>query len=151
MKATLLYRIASGLLIFFAVAHTIGLMKLPSPQSAAVWAAMESVHFQAMGANSSYGGFYIGFGLTITAYLLFSAFLAWNLSVIARNNPQAVASLGWAFFLVQLAGFALACIYFFLAPIIVSGLIAICLGWAAWMVTAASRVSSRHEVSPCAT
>ncbi len=93
MKATLLYRIASVLLILFAGGHTFGFLnfKPPSPEARAVLDAMKNVHFQVRGASFSYDGFYTGFGLTVTAYLLFSAFLAWHLGALANNNPQAMA------------------------------------------------------------
>jgi hypothetical protein len=48
MKATVLYRIASGLLVLFAVGHTLGFLnfKPPSPEGLAVREAMNNVHFQ---------------------------------------------------------------------------------------------------------
>lgn len=138
MKPTVLYRIASGLLILFAVSHTIGLFSDPPTSEAnAARVAMDSAHFKFMGADCSYGQFYIGFGLLFTAYLLFSAYLAFYLGNLAGKNPTAIAGLGWAFFTVQLASLALSWIYFFIAPVAVSALIAICLGWAALLVKGA--------------
>jgi len=136
MKATLLYRIASVLLILFAAGHTIGFLKFkpPTPEAAAVWDAMNNVHFQVGRASFSYGGFYIGFGLLATAYLLFSAFLAWHLGGLAATNRQAIGALGWAFFMLQLASLALSWSYFFLPPVVLSALVAACTGWAAWQV-----------------
>jgi len=92
VNATLLYRIASVLLVLFAAGHTFGFMRFkPStPDALAVRDAMNNVHFQVRGANFSYGGFYTGFGLTITVYLLFSAFLAWHLGGLARAHPDVV-------------------------------------------------------------
>jgi hypothetical protein len=83
MKPTVLYRIASVLLILFAVGHTVGFLtfKAPSPEARAVWDAMNNVHFHVRSGSFSYGGFYIGFGLFVTAYMLFSAFLAWHLGL----------------------------------------------------------------------
>jgi len=136
MKATLLYRIASVLLILFAAGHTIGFLKFkpPTPEAAAVWDAMNNVHFQVGRASFSYGGFYIGFGLFATAYLLFSAFLAWHLGGLAATNRPAIGALGWAFFMLQLASLALSWSYFFLPPVVLSALVAACTGWAAWQV-----------------
>jgi len=136
MKATLLYRIAAVLLILFAAGHTIGFLKFkpPTPEAAAVWDAMNHVHFQVGRASFSYGGFYIGFGLFATAYLLFSAFLAWYLGGLAATNRQAIGALGWAFFMLQLASLALSWSYFFLPPVVLSALVAACTGWAAWQV-----------------
>jgi hypothetical protein len=137
MKATSLYRIASGLLVIFAVTHTSGLLtfKSDSSQVPGVREAMDNVHFQFMGTNCSYGDFYIGFGLLLTAYLLFSAFMAWLLGDIARKTPQTIRGLAWGFFTVQIANLGLSWMYFFLAPAATSALVAVCLGWAALLVT----------------
>lgn len=136
MNATLLYRIAAVLLVLFALGHTIGFLKLKAPtqEALAVREAMDSVHFQVRGASFSYGGFYVGFGLYVTAYVLFSAFLAWHLSGLAARDPRAIGALGWAFFAVHLAGLALSCIYFSAVPAVFSALLAACLGWAALLV-----------------
>ena len=136
MKPTLLYRIAAGLLVVFAASHTYGLLTLTSPEVRGVREAMNDVHFQLMGTNCSYGGFYIGFGLLFTAYLLFSAFLAWHLGGLARKNPETIGALGWSLFTVQVVNLVLSWMYFFPAPVVVSALAAVCLGWAAWLVTA---------------
>ena len=140
MKATVLFRIASGLLVLFAVGHTLGFLnfKPPSPEGLAVREAMNNVHFQVRNASFSYGGFYRGFGLFVTAYLLFSAFLAWYLSGLASTNPQAIGALGWAFFALQLASLGLSWVYFFAAPTVLSALVALCVGWAAWLVHAST-------------
>ena len=137
MKPTLLYRIASGLLVVFAASHTYGLLSFTAstPEARAVREAMNSVHFQIMGTNCSYGGFYIGFGLLFTAYLLFSAFLAWHLGDLARRNPETIGTLAWSLFTVQVVNVVLSWVYFFPAPVTVSALAAVCLGWAAWLVT----------------
>ncbi|HYL04899.1 MAG TPA: hypothetical protein VE075_02605, partial [Thermoanaerobaculia bacterium] len=78
-------------------------------------------------------GFYVGFGLYVTVYLLFSAFLAWYLGDLAVRDPQAIGALGWAFFAVQVASFALSWIYFSAAPALFSGLVAALTGWAAFL------------------
>ena len=136
MNATLIYRIASALLVLFAAGHTFGFMRFkPSaPEALAVRDAMNNVHFQVRGADFSYGRFYTGFGLTITVYLLFSAFLAWHLGGLARAHPEAVGVLGWVFVAVQVAMVVLSWLYFSIAPAVLSVLIALCLVWAAWLV-----------------
>jgi hypothetical protein len=118
MKPTFLYRIASGLLVVFAASHTYGLLtfKAASPEARAVREAMNNVHFQFMGADCSYGNFYIGFGLLFTAYLLFSAFLAWHLGGLARKTPQTIGTLAWSFFTVLVATLALSWMYFLACP-----------------------------------
>jgi CRISPR/Cas system endoribonuclease Cas6 (RAMP superfamily) len=141
MKATLLYRIASVSFVLFAAGHTFGFLnfKPPTPEGLAVRDAMNNVHF---GPNLSYGAFYVGFGLYVTVYLLFSAFLAWHLARLAGRLPQAIGALGWAFFAVQLASLALSCVYFAAPPAVLSALVAACLGWAMWQVRGAEAGSA---------
>lgn len=133
MNTTLLYRIAAVLLILFAAAHTFGFLSFtpPTPEGVAVRDAMNNVHFQIRNHSYSYGNFYRGFGLFATAYLLFVAFLAWHLGAIAAKHPQAIGSLAWVFFGLQLVSMALSWIYFAPPPAISSGLVAACVGWAA--------------------
>ena len=136
MKATSLYRIASVFFILFAAGHTFGFLSLkpPSEEARAVFDGMNNVHFQVRGTSFSYGGFYRGFGLSITVQLLFSAFLAWHLGTLASNNPQAIGLLGWIFMVVQVASLVLSWKYFSAAPAMLSAIVAVCLGWAAWLV-----------------
>ncbi len=130
MKATWLYRTAAVLLVLFAAGHTYGFLKFkpPSDEGAAVWAVMNTVHFQLQGHSYTYAGFYVGFGLFVTAYLLFSAYLAWHLGGLARKNPQAIGALGWVFFALQVVSVVLSVQYFFLQPAVISGLVAACAG-----------------------
>lgn len=139
MNATLLYRIASVLLALFALGHTVGFLKFKpaSTDGLAVREAMTNVQFQIGGAKFTYGGFYTGFGLFATAYVVFAAFLAWHLGGLASTTPRAIGALGWEFFALQLVSLALSWIYFLPPPVVLSGLIAICTGWAAWLVRAA--------------
>jgi hypothetical protein len=139
-RAKLLFRIASVLLVLFAAGHTFGFLRFkpPSPEAQVVRHAMDSVRFQAGRGNFSYGGFYTGFGLYITVYLLFAAFLAWHLGSFAGTNPRAIRPLAWAFFAVQVVSLVLSLIYFSAAPAAMSALLAVCLGWAAWLVERAA-------------
>ena len=95
---------------------------------------MRTVHFAVRGKSLSYSGVYTGFGLYVTAYLLFSAFLAWHLSGLAGTDPHSIGALGWAFCAVQVASLVLSWIYFLPPPTVLSALLAACLGWAAWLV-----------------
>jgi hypothetical protein len=138
MKASLLYRIASVVLILFAAGHTFGFLgfRPPTPEGIAVFDAMNQVHFEVQGASYSYGAFYRGFGLFVSVYLVFAALLAWHLGGLAREMPQAIGALGWMFFVVQLASLGLGWVYFSAAPAAFSAVAAICVGWAAWQAPA---------------
>lgn len=110
MKAALLFRISAVVLLLFAVLHTIGFLRFvpPTPEGVAVRDAMDSVQFTVKGATYSYGHFYRGFGLFITAELLLEAVLAWALASMARRGVAETALLGGALTLVQIAGAAIA-------------------------------------------
>lgn len=136
MSATTCYRIATGLFVLFALGHTVGFLRFvpPTPEGLAVRDAMTNVHFSVRGADFSYGGFYRGFGLYCTLYLVFSALLTWHLGQLARTDPGAVGPLGWMLAIVQAGGFALSWIYFSPPPAVFSAVLAFLLGAAAWLV-----------------
>jgi len=138
MNATVLYRSASILYLLFAAGHTYGSLKFkaPTPEGRAVIESMNNVHFQVRGATFSYGGFYQGMTLTVTVFLLSYAALSWMLGTLARENPQAIQGFGWVLFLSQLVLIGLSWKYFSAAPAAFSTVTAICLGWAAWLVSA---------------
>jgi hypothetical protein len=131
MTARLFYRIAAIVFVLFAAGHTFGFLSLKAPtaEAEAVRIAMDRAQFH---NGLSFGGFYVGLGLYVSLYLLFSAFLAWHLGNLAATMPKAISSIGWSFFALQLASVALSCIFFGTPPAVFSGLVALCLGTAAW-------------------
>jgi len=128
MKSVWLYRIAAVILILFTAGHTFGFLNFrpPTPEGVAVRDAMNRVAFTAGGSTVTYGGFYKAFGLDISMYLAFSAFLAWHLSVLARRAPKAIGGLGWAFVLLQIGGVALSWVYFGPVQVAFGAMVAIC-------------------------
>ena len=136
MTATLLYRIASVILLLFAAGHTYGFLKFrpETPAGNTVADAMTSVTFEYRGKEYSYGGFYRGFGLCLTAYMLFSAYLSWRLGSLAAAAPKAIGALGWAFAILQAALLGLSAVYFFPQTLVFSALTVIATAWAAWLV-----------------
>lgn len=132
MKSVWLYRIAAVVFLLFATGHSFGFLtfKAPTAEGRAVLESMNAVHFTVGGTSFSYGGFYRGFGLFVTLYLLFSAFLAWHLGGLVRSAPHAIGALGWVFAIVQLLSFGLSWTYFAAAPATLSGAVAICLATA---------------------
>ena len=136
MSAKLLYRIASVLLLLFTLGHTVGFLsfKPPTAEGIAVRDSMANVHFKVGGGDYSYGNFYRGFGLFNSIFLLFSAVLAWHLGTLAARDPQAIGVVGWAFCLAMVGSLVLCWTYFNPIATTLSALVAICLGWAAWLV-----------------
>jgi hypothetical protein len=133
MSATLLYRISAAILVLFAAGHTFGFLSFtpPTPEGVAVRDAMNNVYFTAAGSKLSYGGFYRGFGLSITINTLFMALLSWHLGTVARTAPETIGMIAWGFFAVQVLGIALSFKYFAAGPAALSCILAVLLGWAA--------------------
>jgi hypothetical protein len=146
MKARTLFRIASVWFVLFTAGHTFGFLnfKAPTPEAAAVRAAMDRTQF--LGGHS-FGGFYVGFGLYISLYLLFSAVLAWHLGDLAAKAPNAIGTMGWSFCGIQLASLALCCIYFGIPQAVFSTVEVVCLGWATWRArSGAAAISTSSSV-----
>jgi hypothetical protein len=146
MKATILFRITAIMFLIFAAGHTFGFLtfKPPTEQGLAVREAMNNVHFEVQGKIFSYGGFYRGFGLSATASMLFEAFLAWYLGRMAKRNAHEVTAIGWAFFTLQLSGLVMAWLYFGIAPMILSAIVAAMIGTATWLASSGQERSSEN-------
>jgi hypothetical protein len=128
-----LYRISSCLLLFFCATHTIGGMFSRPGRGAeadAVLSSMKSVKFAVQGANCTYYGFYFGFGIMVSIFLLFSAVLAWHLGGIDAEGRAALSPVAWAFFASHAATAVLSWVYFFIAPGVTATVIAVLLGLA---------------------
>jgi hypothetical protein len=144
-RATILFRITAVAFVLFAAGHTFGFLsfKAPTQEAQIVFQSMNSVHFEADGKIFSYGGWYRGFGLSATASMLFEAFFAWYLGGMAKKGAPEVKALGWAFFLWQLPGVALAWIYFGVPPMVLSVLVAALIATATWLATAKAATETR--------
>jgi hypothetical protein len=119
--------------VLFALGHTYGFLSF-RPSSArgfAVYESMNSVHLVESGRSYTYGGFYRGVGLSATISMLFWAYLCWYLGELARTNPAAIGTL--AFFAVQVAGAVLSFLYFGPPPMVLSLLVELLVGLAAWL------------------
>jgi hypothetical protein len=135
MASTWLYRVAAIVFVLFAVDHTYGFLsfRASSADGRAVYEAMNSVHLMEKGRSYTYGGFYRGFGLFATMSMIFWAFLCWHLGELARTNPAGIGALAWAFFALQTAGAALSFLYFGAPAMVLSALVAVLVGAAAWL------------------
>jgi len=134
VKAPILYRIASVLLLLFAVGHTFGFRQNnPAWRADAVIASMQSVHVDAQGFSRTYWDFFSAFGLFFSVFLLFAAVLAWLLGRLPVETLARVRSIAWAFAICFVAVTVLSWRYAFTTPIVFSGLIAACLIVAAWL------------------
>ena len=132
LKASVLYRISSILLVLFAIGHTLGFRKVqPQWGVEALVAAMKSSHFDVNGFSRSYWDFYVGFGLFVSAFILFAAVLAWQFGGLSRDTLAALRGPRWAFAICFVVVTYLSWRYFFIVPIVFSLTITICLSAAA--------------------
>lgn len=130
MKAKTLYRIAAMLFVLFTAGHTFGFLsfKASSAAGAAVRAEMDRVPVE---GAATWGGFFVGFGLDISAYMAFSAILAWGLGSLSARPADGFGLVAWSFAALQLATLALSLVYFGAEPAVFSAVAALLLGWAA--------------------
>jgi hypothetical protein len=142
MKSALFLRIASVLTFIHAALHTIGGVfgKVPPGPATAAVEAMKMNQFVLMGHTRSFWDFHRGFGLGITIFLTAEAFIFWQLSSLAKKDPQRLRPI-MATFLVAYAALAVnSYTYFFLGPVIAEILIVVCLALA--FVTAKSEAAA---------
>jgi hypothetical protein len=132
VKARILYRIASVLLLLFAAGHTFGFRQNnPAWGADAVLALMRAVHFDAQGFSRTYWDFFSAFGLFFSVFLLFATVLAWLMGGLPAETLARVRSIAWAFAICFVAVTALSWRYAFTTPIVLSTLITVCLTAAA--------------------
>jgi len=134
VKARILYRVSSVLLLLFAAGHTFGFRQNnPSWGADAVLGLMRSVHFDAQGFTRTYWDFFSAFGLFVSVFLLFAAVLAWLLSRLPAETLARVRSIAWALAICFAAITFVSWRYVFTIPIVFSIVIAACLTAAAWL------------------
>jgi hypothetical protein len=112
-------RLASVLLVVFSALHTAGGMlaqKSLGPESDAVFEAMKRVHFEFNGSDSTWYGFWFGFGLTASVFLLLSAVIAWQLDRVPASEWPRVSVIAWALCASHVVNTVLAWKYFFAGP-----------------------------------
>jgi len=125
------YRISAGTLVVFATTHTLGGLLGPhrfGAEPEAVFASMKAVQFSVRGAVCSWYGFWMGFGIMVTVFLLLAAAMAWHLGGLDPEGRKKAAPLGWALFASMAATAVLSWVYFFPPPGILATLVTALVG-----------------------
>jgi hypothetical protein len=134
MKAPILYRISSVLLLLFAVGHTLGFRQSdPAWGVDALLASMQSIHFSVQGFTRTYWEIFEAAGFLVGVFYLFAAVLAWQLGGLPAATVAAMRVIVWAFALSFAAVTVLSWRYLFILPIAFSIVITVCLTAAAWL------------------
>jgi hypothetical protein len=134
MKTRLILRIASIVMFLFAVGHSLGGLQSWSPAGETdVLRAMRTVHFDAGGASRTYLDFYMGFGWTLSLFLLLQAVLLWQIAAIAYADAPRVRPMIASFFIVTVASAWVSWKLILAVPVIFSAVLAACLAGAFFM------------------
>jgi hypothetical protein len=144
MKAFHCLRIAAVLTLLYCAGHTIGMPWTPytDPEATSVLEAMKSHRFEAEGFKGTYWDLYFGFGLIISVYLLVQAAVLWQVASLAKTDAIRVRPILVSFLIAFVINAALSWQYFFVVPVVLAGLIAICLAIA---LVQAARAQSAHR------
>jgi hypothetical protein len=134
LKPSILYRIASVLLLLFAALHGFGFQQVdPAWGVDSLIGSMRSVHFDLMGSSRTYWDLFVGFGLFLSVFLVFTAVLAWQLGGLPHQTLALLRGTAWAL-VICFAAITIVCLkYAFIVPIVFSILILLCLTAAAWL------------------
>jgi len=133
VSPSVLYRAASVLLVLFAFGHQLGFRRVdPRWGVSAAIEALKATQFQVQGMTRTYWDFFSGFGFFVTVLLVFAAVLAFQLGGLPKESLRGLRLVTWAFALCFVVITLLTWRYFFIAPLIFSSLVALCLVLAAW-------------------
>src|SRR5271163_2026097 len=134
MRASIFYRIAAVLLLFFAIGHTLGFRQSDSSWGVeALLGSMRSIHFDVQGFNRTYWDLFQAAGFSVGVFYLFAAILAWQLGGLPAASLALMRGIAWAFALCFAAITVVSWRYLFILPIVFSGVVTVCLAAAAWL------------------
>lgn len=148
MTAALFLRIAAVVVIVQAALHTVGGVfgKPVSAVAAKTVVVMRANHFPVMGLDRTYWDFYLGFGLSITIFLLMEGIVFALLGNMAAQSVN-VRPLAAVFCAGYVAQMVLAYRFFFPPPLIGEGLVVVLLGLAAF--ASKPTVVRSTAITPC--
>jgi len=131
VTTTLLLRIASVISLIFTAGHTMGGLRKWSPMGDnAVLKAMTDVRFDTMGANRSYLDFFMGFGWSLSVFMVMQTILLWQLASLARIDPARLRPMIAVIALATVASGVIAWRFIFPVPAVFSGVLALALALA---------------------
>jgi hypothetical protein len=134
MKASLFYRVAAVLLLFFAIGHTLGFRQSdPSWGVDTLLGSMRSIHFDVQGFSRTYWDLFVAAGFCVGVFYFFAAVLAWQLGGLPAGTLALMRSTAWSFAVCFAAISVVSWRYLFILPIVFSIVITMCLIAGAWL------------------
>ena len=128
MGTTIALRIASVLSLLTAAGHTLGGRSSWSPVGENdTLRAMRSFHMDVFGASRTYHDFFLGFGYSLSIYLLLQAVLLWLLASLAKRDLKSARPFIGAFLLASAALVIVSWVFIFPVPAAFSASVTICL------------------------
>ncbi len=138
-------RAASLLTLLLAAGHSAGGLKLWSPIGESnVLLAMRDFKMNAQGEQRSYFDFYMGFGWTLSVYLLLQMVVLWQIASLNKSAPTSARAMIVAFIVANVLAAILARQFLFVVPVAFFLCIAGCLV-IAWWAQQRQSVSPRHN------
>ena len=132
MRASILYRISSVLILLFAIGHMFGFRQTdPTWGVDQALAALKQTTFIVQGFHRTYYAFYVGAGLFVAVFMVFTAVVAWELGRLPASTLAQLPWLRWGLALCYAGALLLSLRYLFLVPVVFSALIFLCLAAAA--------------------
>lgn len=150
MKARLWLRIAAVLQALGMVGHTINTASgtaTHGSQEQAVFDAMQTFHFEVMGATRTVWDFYRGYGFSFTVVFAMMAVIIWMLGNLSVSSPRQALPMVATFLVSEILLGILGWTYFFAGPGVMSILISLCLVAAMISMSRADSVSSRANAA----
>jgi hypothetical protein len=131
MTATLMLRLAAVISMLLATGHTLGGRRSWSPiGESAVLTAMRTFRFDVAGVNRSYLEFYLGFGYSLSVFLVMQAILLWQVGTVARTDPIQARPLIVTFLLASIVSGVVSWKFIFPVPVYFGAALTACLGLA---------------------
>jgi hypothetical protein len=117
MKLVNVLRISAVISLLFAAGHTLGGRSSWSPIGETdTLRAMRTFHMSVAGVSRSYYDFYVGFGWSLSVYMLLQAVLLWLLSRLAKKYPDQVRPFIAALLIASVAGVVITWHFIFPIP-----------------------------------
>ncbi len=149
MKASLFYRIASVLLVLFALGHTLGFRESdPKWGVDTLFGLMQSIHFDVQGFSRTYWDLFVAAGLSVGVFYFFAAILAWQLGGLPAETLSLMRGTVWAFAVCFAAITAVSWTYLFILPIVFSMVITVCLICSSMAVGEGNLTDHRAQLLP---